>query len=534
MFEKESKIVVFIFFSLFLLLGLTTFRDYGVGWDEGNNRRYGIITIDHILGKNQDARYYEKPKSFWNPTSGQFAKTHGPVFEVALVATERILNLDDKREKYLLRHIGTFLIFFVGVLLFYKLSRQIFGYRSAALVGSLFFILSPRIFAHSFYNSMDIAFMSMFVASMYTMVKYLEIKNISWAIFHAVTCAVMIDIRIAGVLIPVMTLIFALFDMTALNTAPKLPRKTVLSLSAYFSVLCLLVIFLWPMLWEDPFNNFISAFKTSARDPWGWWEIYFGKKVSGREVPWHYTPVWMLITTPPLYTILFVIGVLSLMKSMKSLKTFYTERKAQVLAFLCVLLPLIAVALFNSTLFNGWRHLYFVYPGFLIISLVGLLSTLHFIKARFRNQAHNVATGIFLVIVIFDLFFTASFMIRSHPHQVAYFNKFAGGLKNASESFQIGYWGTEYKEGLEYILKYDTSKKCRIYLSEIPATLFPVKFNANILKRSDRKRLKFVTEADKADYFMTNYCSHIPQYEFEEVWSRKIDGVKILSVFRVQ
>lgn len=530
MLGKESRIVVFVFFLLFLLLGLITFRDYGVGWDERNNRKYGTIILNHFLGENQDAKYYKKTKGYWNPTNGRFAKTHGPVFEVALVATERILKLDTDREVYFLRHIGTFLIFFVGVLLFYKLSRKIFDNRNTALAGSLFFILSPRIFAHSFSNSMDIAFMSMFVASMYTMVRYLEVKNMSWAILHAATCAVMIDIRIAGVLIPVMTLVFSLLDMTSLNTAPKRNRKAAVSLSVYLTVLLPLVVLLWPVLWGDPVNNFISAFTTSARDPWGGWEIYFGQKVSGREVPWHYTPVWMLITTPPLYTILFVIGFLSLLKPMKSFKTFYTERKTRILAFLCVLLPFAAVALFNSTLFNGWRHLYFVYPGFLIISLGGLVFTLNFIEDRFRDRARKVAKGVFSGIVMLSLVFTASFMITSHPHQIAYFNMFAGGLKKASKNFQMGYWGTEYKEGLEYILENDTSKQITIYLSELPVTLSPVRANARLLKLSERRRLKFVKEAEKADYFLTNYCSHIPRYEFEEMWSRKIDGVNILSV----
>jgi len=267
---RKPKALAVIFFGLFLLVGLAVFRDYGVGWDEWKNRNYGKITIDHILGKNQDADYYD-PDDFWNPTHGQFAKTHGPVFEVALVIAERTLKLHLEWEKYYLRHMGTFLIFFVGVFFFYILSRHIFGNWSIALLGSLFFVLSPRIFAHSFYNSMDIAFMSLFAVSMYTMVRYLEIKNISWAAIHAVACAITIDVRIAGIIIPIMTFLFAFLDMGLSKTAPKVLGKTILSLVAYASIVCLLVVLFWPMLWEDPYNQFISAFKTSANDPWGWW-----------------------------------------------------------------------------------------------------------------------------------------------------------------------------------------------------------------------------------------------------------------------
>ena len=46
-------------------------------------------------------------------------------------------------------------------------------------LGSLFLILSPRIFAHSFYNSKDLAFLSFFIISIYTMVRYLEEKTLA-------------------------------------------------------------------------------------------------------------------------------------------------------------------------------------------------------------------------------------------------------------------------------------------------------------------------------------------------------------------
>ena len=223
----KSKIPPFIFFGAFLLLGVIIFKDYGVGWDELKNRQYGNITIDYVLGNDQDAGYYKDPEDFWNPKSGQFAKTHGPVFEVALVAAEKALHLDDQREKYLLRHIGTFLAFFLSVLFFYMLCRHIFSSMGTALLGSLFFALTPRIFAASFNDSMDIAFMMMFAASMYTMVRYLDAQNVFWAVLHAAACAVMIDIRISGILIPVITILFVVFDTLVSKTSPKTFKKAI-------------------------------------------------------------------------------------------------------------------------------------------------------------------------------------------------------------------------------------------------------------------------------------------------------------------
>jgi len=38
---------------------------------------------------------------------------------------------------------------------------------------------------------------------------------------------------------------------------------------------------------------------------------YFGSEISGRKLPWHYIPVWMVITTPPLYLALSITGLAS-------------------------------------------------------------------------------------------------------------------------------------------------------------------------------------------------------------------------------
>jgi hypothetical protein len=190
----DQRIIVVLFFIALLGTGLNIFKDYGVGWDEKHNRCYGIITVDHVLGKNPQAGYYSSPDHRWNPTSGQFAKTHGPVFEVLLAGIEKSLySTSDRRinvvrhsrEIILLRHIATSSIFAIGIIFFYLLCKIIFNSRAIGLLGSLFLVLSPRIFADSFHNSMDISFLAMFIVSMFTLVKFLEKKSIPWALLHA-------------------------------------------------------------------------------------------------------------------------------------------------------------------------------------------------------------------------------------------------------------------------------------------------------------------------------------------------------------
>lgn len=47
------------------------------------------------------------------------------------------------------------MMFLVGVIFFCLLCRRVFKSWMLAVMGSLFLVLQPRIFAHSFYNSID-------------------------------------------------------------------------------------------------------------------------------------------------------------------------------------------------------------------------------------------------------------------------------------------------------------------------------------------------------------------------------------------
>ena len=75
-----------------------------------------------------------------------------------------------------------------------------------SLLGCLFINLSPRIFAHSFYNSKDIILLCFFIISTYTLIKLLKNKTTKFAILHALSSAALINIRLVGLYIPIITL----------------------------------------------------------------------------------------------------------------------------------------------------------------------------------------------------------------------------------------------------------------------------------------------------------------------------------------
>lgn len=223
-----------------------------MGWDEENNRIFGGVTLDHVLGQNPNAPHYQNPWHFWNPVRGQFALTHGQLMEVALVAVERLIGLTEIRRVLLLRHLATFLIFYLGVVILYLLCRQVMGPGWYPLLGALLLVLSPRIFAHAFVNSYDTSFMMLYALCTLTLVRYLQRLSAWRAVAHGVACALLIDVRVAGMIMPAITLLTLLLGaLCAPARAPALKRAGA-TFALYLVALVPLMILCWPLLWSDP------------------------------------------------------------------------------------------------------------------------------------------------------------------------------------------------------------------------------------------------------------------------------------------
>ena len=515
--RNKYKLIVPVFFIVFLCLGAVIFKDYGISRDERAQRGIGGIALKYVFLGDKSLNNFPD-------------KDYGPVFEMLLGALEVSLRLtDNPRATYLMRHAVTFLLFYIAVFLFYRLSRYRFQSYGIGLLGSLFLILSPRIFADAFYNSKDIAFLSMFIISIYTLIMFFDMMTLKRAFIHAFACAVTIDIRIAGVLIPLLAVIF--FIAHILMTRP-LQKKSITSFAQYMFFLCFFVILFWPTLWQNPLHNFANAFLSMFQfSRWQGEVLYLGNHVAGSELPWHYIPVWIIITTPVCYSVFFLIGCVYFIRPFFGrYKYFYSLDRYDLIIMLWFFLPLLAVCIFKPVLYNAWRQLFFIYPAFLLIGLSGLINLFKSIKLKFHGLTYKaVCVGIVLLAGI-NLINTVKFMVRHHPFQNLYFNFLAGkNMQDIKKRFEFDYWGLSYRKALEYILKNDPGKEIKIYVDD-----YAGKVNAYILSAKERKRLVYVGGPNQADYFVGNYKLSSDEYQYKnEFYSVKINGAKIISVYKL-
>ncbi|MCA9398555.1 MAG: glycosyltransferase family 39 protein [Candidatus Omnitrophica bacterium] len=509
----SSRLIVMIFFLSFLFLGLFIFPHYGISWDEFIQRISGYISYKYITGEKDILLRFE------------MTKYYGPAFELVLIGIEQILNIEQNlRATFLMRHLVTFLLFFISTVCFYRLCRRIFSSWKVGLLGAALLILSPRIFAHAFYNSKDIPFMSVFIISIYTLVCFLDKKSFGWAVIHAVICAFLTDIRIMGILVPVLTGLVFFIDIILNKVRDKeLLQKGVVFL-IYVTLTCIFVVLFWPILWTNPVGHLILAFKEMSQYPSYGHVLYFGNFVSSQNLPWHYVFGWIGVTTPLFYVVMFLMGLGTvLFNFIRKPKDYYLYYKGQLIAMVWFFVPIMAVIVLQSVLYDAWRQIFFVYPGFVLISLTGIVTIYEFCRQRRRLFLRNI----WIVVVCLAMGFIAFRMIKMHPYQNVYFNVLAG--RDIEKNFERDYWGLSYRQGLEYILSHDSEEEIPVYVQNPPGEK-----NAYLLRPEERKRLVYVKDPMKAKYFLTNFKGRQDEFagDAEEFYTVTVDGFKILGVYR--
>ena len=156
--------------------------------------------------------------------------------------------------------------------------------------------------------------------------------------------------------------------------------------------------------------------------------------------------------------------------------------------------PIFLTIVFKSTLYTGWRHLYFIYPFIILIGLNALriiYLKLNLIKAQNIKRILNFIISIFII-------FNFYWMYKNHPFQNNYFNFFAGDKPH--NNFEVDYWGLSNRFVLEKILNEDD--KQIIAVSAISVT--SLAHNFNILTEKQKKRIRYSKDLKSSDYIVNN------------------------------
>ena len=489
--NKTKKLTLTIFAITYFVVGLMVFDSYGIPWDEPMQRMIGGVSYKFLVSMIHPI---QDPQVLYMPALSTFQdRDYGIIFETPSFALERLLRLEDPRSQYLFRHFLTFLVSSLGVLSIYLIAARRFKDWRIGLFAAILLVLTPRFFAESFYNSKDLLFMAFFAMSINSMLQFVLRPNIRTSLLHALITALTVDFRILGIIIPVGTMILLILRIIKREAS----IKSICYLGAiYLTSTVILAICFFPYLWESPLSNFLKIIENMAHFRWNGEVLYMGQYIRAASLPWHYAPVWIVITTPAYYLFLFCIGapviLVAIIKNKFSLWSNNEEMQDSV--FLALFISPIAMVIFlHSILYDGWRHLYFIYPAFLLICVRGFvfIDTLTFSGRSLKLMLYGITCC--------ALGYYANWIRVNHPYQFSFFNFFAG--HEIRYSFDMDYWGVGNRRALEDLLTKDRRSKIAIY----PASLTVLHNSLMLLPENMRARVSLVKSAEESNYVFTNY-----------------------------
>lgn len=515
MINKLKKItkwqwLTIIFFFIILLIGILTVKDYGICNDEELQRNHSLVNMKFLNNKFGIKNRLNNDNNIASLNDYEY-RYYGVAIQMPLVVIEQIFDFNlDISIVYYIRHIYTFLLFFIALIYFYRiLSKYIIKDRKIALLGVLFLVLSPRIYGEAFYNIKDSVFLSLTIINIYYALTYLNKKSKKSLLLLCFFSALAINCRIVGGLISLFVILFNNFSKN--ESISQRVKENLLFILITFIIYTLIT----PASWGNPFTfpYKVLSFFFNYSDPNSHDNLpcfYLGKVISSRNLPWHYLPVWIIVTTPLIYILSSIVGFF---KQVINIKVKKINKSALFCNFILVFM-LLFVMMIRPTIYNGWRHFYFLYPLIIINSIIG-------IKWLFQIKKIKLILNVILFVNCLGL---SLWMIINHPYQYEFFELFFS--KYTVKNFETGIYSIAQKEAVDYILKTDTHAKIRIYKNQFTSYA--------LLNETKRNRVVDCHDKLLSDYVIitSKYVDKSLKLIFYEKFSKKINGYRYYTIYK--
>ena len=496
--------------ALFAIVGVAVLDDYGIGWDGPTQRQTAAAVADYALGVPEGTPYYVRHDRYY-----------GVALEMPLLLLERALGLQDARPIYLIRHLITHLFFIAGGFACGLLAYRMLGSRWIALLAMLMFLLHPRLYAHSFFNSKDVPFAAMLIIALYLAHRAFRKDTLGAFLLCGIATGLAINLRVFALMLPPLLLAMRAPDLWQASGAE---RKRILMTGAVFAVASLATVYIiHPYYWENPLR-LIEGVRALSQHPTILENLFMGEIYRSDAVPWNYIPVWFAITSPPMALALGALGAASVCwqgvsRPIAALRD--REMRFRVMLFGCVVLPVAVVIALQANIYYGWRQMYFLWAPFCLLAALGLhrITNIRMGGGIWKKlpplpgwvrggcRLHMARQALAYGVAGFGLITTLTDMAALHPHQYVYFNALtdANTPDALAERYHLDYWRMSYLEAYRHLLARYPDSVLRVY----PQTSYT--HAAEILSQNDRNRIARASPHD-ADFYVHPHVNrrHLP------------------------
>ena len=426
-----KAITISVSLSLFIILPLMSLK-VGIPSDEPIDIAYGKASLKFYSSFGNDTSFanivaYENKKF-------PFQKYYGASFEAGSVFISNVLSTPIFKT----RHVLSALCGAVVILFTVLIAAELSGWFSA-FIAVVLLIASPTLIGNSLFNSKDIPLAMGFAIAFYFFIRILKslpILPLKNCIGAAIGITIAISIRMAGLLLIPYLIAFLLIFFSDKDEIRKSVFSSVNnSLKFIFTLLLISVsgsfvgFLFYPNFYLHGFSHVIQSMDLVKSFPVKIIMLFRGELIYAHEIPWNYLLICMGNTFP----LTVLAGLLIYCISQKNILTKTPDWKNFILIYSSLFILVYTIAA-HPLMYNGWRHVLFIYPVLIVSASIGY--------SWFFNRIKLLALRIVVIFIFFGFIGkTVFWMYDNHPYEYAYFNEINGGIKGAN-----GYYETDYQQ----------------------------------------------------------------------------------------
>jgi 4-amino-4-deoxy-L-arabinose transferase-like glycosyltransferase len=424
----KIDIKILLLAVIIIVIGIVITPDYGISWDEPDNAIYGQQALNTYLTFDPPEEWHSNLES-----KGPFYMAFSVGFSAVLSSV--VPNWSEIEGL----HFSYYVSFPLAVVAFYTLAKKIGG-QSSALAATLLFATQPLLFGHAFINPKDIPFMSFFLITMSLGSMSIEriqstqtLSKSDWLIVVAtgVSLGVTSSLRVIGTFAFFLLLLWGFYRCGREFLGPSITILGVVALTIYAS---------WPYLWAHPIRNLIESLSITLNFPWDNLVLYRGLVYPVDKLPWHYLPfITVIQLTEPLLLLGTIGGLLVSASLVKN--RLAGMNGVFIIYFLWIAVPYGFALITGSTVYDNSRQFLFALPPIALFTAPAFRKIFDMVKKQWLQVA-------FFILIVFPGLYG---IFRLHPYEYIYYNALVGGVQGAYRTYELDYWGTSYKEAMEYI-----------------------------------------------------------------------------------
>ena len=426
--------------ALFLGATLPLLDDFGSTWDFGQ-LFYGERYLDALTGDTSALDFDVPQPDGPRPVPDlDHHRTEGPdlvwpLGPVVSAATHRLFHerlgwLPPVAAYHLASLLGTAAL--LGLMTFFLWPRL--G-ATATLLSAVFLATHPAFLWHSLANFKDPVAAVLFVVT--TMAAVLALRR--GAVGFILAVGLLFGLALAGkgnaLFLPV-TVLVALpmaYGMPALKAVFR--RRVFLSTVVGFAVAPLVAFAVWPWLWTDVSAHLVRHVDAVLHNRSGSGQAFGGAKSA-------------FFGAPEVFLSGFFIGLLVLAARPRWIREHPERRPVLGVALALVLVPIVQASWPGAKHYDSVRRFLEFVPAAAVLAGAGFAALLSGMAAKPSLRIVRLVAAVLIAAA------TLEPLVRSHPDEHVFYNRWIGGLAGAQERgvpSAVDYWGHSYRRVFEWL-----------------------------------------------------------------------------------